>query len=178
MARRIVVTKDDEQTRIGSPKKPNNVVVNKKESKVISVTSVGPRGPRGYPGGTLWTQTGSFRSTTNNLQVTGSFSATEFYGSGVGLYNIPTSSIVDFNQAVSQSLFPFYGKAEITGSIELQRPSVIAGLDFFIIRSGSFNAVTVTSDGVLKLGEFEELPTAVAGGLAYSQNNFWVGTED
>lgn len=177
MSKRIIVTKDDEQTNIRSGKTPNNIVVVKKDTKVVNVATQGKRGPRGHPGGTLWKPTGSFLSTTNNLQVTGSFSATTLIGDGNGIYNIPTSSIVDFNQAVSQSLFPFYGKAEITGSIELQRPSVIAGLDFFIIRSGSFNALTVTSDGVLKLGEFEQLPDAVAGGLAYSQNNFWIGTE-
>ena len=178
MAKRIIVNKDDERTEVKTPKVPNKVVVNQQVSKVVSVNSVGPRGPRGYDGGTLWRPTGSFLSTTNDLQVTGSFSATTLIGDGSGIYNIPTSSIVNFNQAVSQSLFPFYGKAEITGSIELQRPNIIAGLDFFIIRSGSFNAVTVTSDGVLKLGEFDELPTPVAGGLAYSQANFWVGTED
>jgi hypothetical protein len=74
-------------------------------------------------------------------------------------------------------MFPYIGKAEITGSVQILRPNIIAGLDFFIIRSGSFNALTVTSDGVIKLGEFNELPPPVAGGLAYSQANFWVGIE-
>lgn len=178
MSKRIIISKDDEKTQVSSPKAPNKVVIRQDGTKVVSVNSVGPRGPRGYPGGTLWSQTGSYRSTTNNLQVTGSFSATEFFGDGAGLYNIPTSSIVDFNQAVSQSLFPFYGKAEITGSIELQRPNIIAGSDFFIIRSGSFNALTVTSNGILKLGEFQDLPPAVPGGLAYSKANFWIGVEE
>lgn len=178
MSKRIIVTNDEEKTTLGTVKVPNKVVVNQQVSKVVQVASVGPRGPRGLDGSSVFKPTGSFLATNNDLQVTGSFSATEFYGNGAGLYNIPTSSIVNFNQAVSQSLFPFYGKAEITGSIELQRPNIIAGLDFFIIRSGSFNAVTVTSDGVLKLGEFDELPPPVAGGLAYSQANFWVGTED
>ena len=178
MSKKIIVSKDDEQINIKSGKTPNNVVVVKPDTKVVTIVSQGKRGPRGLDGASVFKPTGSFLVTNNDLQVTGSFSATEFYGNGAGLYNIPTSSIVNFNQAVSQSLFPFYGKAEITGSIELQRPNVIAGLDFFIIRSGSFNAVTVTSDGVLKLGEFDELPPPVAGGLAYSQANFWVGTED
>lgn len=177
MGKRIIVTNDDEQKKVGSVNAPTTVVVQRDTTKVVSVSSVGPIGPRGYPGGTLWAQTGSYRSTTNNLQVTGSFSATTLLGDGSGIYNIPTSSIVNFNQAVSQSLFPFYGKAEITGTLELQRPNIIAGLDFFIIRSGSFNAVTVTSQGVLKLGEFDQLPEPVAGGLAYSQSNFWVGVE-
>lgn len=154
-----------------------NVTVVQGESKVITVTGAGPRGPKGRAGDNLFRPTGSFFSTQNDLQVTGSLFATTFRGDGNALYNIPTSSIVGLHESVSQSLFPFFGKAEITGSIELRRPDVIAGLDFFIIRSGSFNAITVTSDGVLKLGEFEQLPEPVPGGLAYSQANFWVGVE-
>ncbi len=146
-------------------------------NQVVTVNALGPRGPRGFDGAAVFKPTGSFLNATNDFQITGSLYATNFFGDGNGLFNIPTSSIVGFNSAVSQSLFPFTGKAEITGSIQLSRPNIIAGLDFFIIRSGSFNALTVTSDGILKLGEFEELPPAVAGGLAYSQANFWVGLE-
>jgi hypothetical protein len=154
-----------------------NVTVSQGESKVVTVVGAGPRGPKGRAGDDLFRPTGSIYSTQNDIQVTGSLFATTVSGDGNGLYNIPTSSIVGLHESVSQSLFPFIGKAEITGSIQLQRPDIIAGLDFFIIRSGSFNAVTVTSDGVLKLGEFEQLPDPVAGGLAYSQANFWVGVE-
>ena len=154
-----------------------NVAVSQGESKVVTVSSVGPRGPKGLDGSSVFKPTGSFLTSTKDFQVTGSFFATTFRGDGNALYNIPTSSIVGLHESVSQSLFPFFGKAEITGSVELRRPDVIAGLDFFIIRSGSFNAVTITSDGVLKLGEFEQLPEPVPGGLAYSQANFWVGVE-
>lgn len=155
----------------------NVVVTRDGTTKVVTVNGVGPRGPKGDQGDNLFTKTGSFYSTTNDLKVTGSLFASTFFGDGNGLYNIPTSSIVGFNGAVSQSMFPFIGKAEITGSIQLLKPNIISGLDFFIIRSGSFNALTITSEGVLKLGEFDELPAPVAGGLAYSQANFWVGIE-
>jgi hypothetical protein len=177
MSKKVIITNDDDQISISSRNSPNTVVVTKPDTRVVTVNAVGPRGPRGFLGGTLFGQTGSFYTTTNNLKVTGSLYATEFFGDGNGLYNISTSSIINFNSEVSKSMFPYIGKAEITGSVQILRPNIIAGLDFFIIRSGSFNALTVTSDGVLKLGEFDELPPPVAGGLAYSQANFWVGIE-
>lgn len=166
MANKVIVTNER-----------NVVITADTTTKVVTVNGVGPRGAKGADGAGIFIATGSSLNATNNFQITGSLFATTFFGDGNGIYNIPTSSIVGFNSAVSQSMFPFIGKAEITGSIELLRPNIISGLDFFIIRSGSFNALTVTSDGVLKLGEFDELPTAVAGGLAYSQANFWVGIE-
>jgi hypothetical protein len=175
MSRRIVINNDDERITLNSRSSPEIVVVSKNETKVVTVSSVGPRGPRGFLGGTLFGQTGSFYTTTNNLKVTGSLYASQFFGSGNGLYNIPTTSIINFDSEVSKSMFPYVGKAEITGSVQILRPNIIAGLDFFIIRSGSFNALTVTSNGVLKLGEFNELPPPVAGGLAYSKANFWIG---
>jgi len=175
MSRRIVINNDDERITLNSRSSPEIVVVSKNETKVVTVSSVGPRGPRGFLGGTLFGQTGSFYTTTNNLKVTGSLYASQFFGSGNGLYNIPTTSIINFDSEVSKSMFPHVGKAEITGSVQILRPNIIAGLDFFIIRSGSFNALTVTSNGVLKLGEFNELPPPVAGGLAYSKANFWIG---
>lgn len=177
MSKKIIVHDSDESTSLNIQPTNNNLVIVKPETRVVTVNSVGPKGAKGDDGESIFSKTGSFYSTTNNLKVTGSLFATTFFGDGNGLYNIPTSSIVGFNNAVSESMFPFIGKAEITGSIELLRPNIISGLDFFIIRSGSFNALTITSEGVLKLGEFDELPPAVAGGLAYSQANFWVGIE-
>lgn len=175
MSSKIIINNDDDRITLNSRSSPNIVVVSKNETKVVTVNSVGPRGPRGFLGGTLFGQTGSFYTTTNNLKVTGSLYASQFFGSGNGLYNIPTTSIINFDSEVSKSMFPYVGKAEITGSVQILRPNIIAGLDFFIIRSGSFNALTVTSNGVLKLGEFNELPPPVAGGLAYSKANFWIG---
>jgi hypothetical protein len=178
MSKKVFVTNDDnDQISISSKNSTNTVIITKPETKVVTVSAVGPRGPRGFLGGTLFGQTGSFYTTTNNLKVTGSLYATEFFGDGNGLYNIPTSSIINFNSEVSKSMFPYIGKAEITGSVQILRPNIISGLDFFIIRSGSFNAVTVTSNGVLKLGEFIKLPTPVVGGIAYSKSNFWIGIE-
>jgi len=177
MSKKVVIHDNDEQSSLNISPTNNNVIIVEPRTRVVTVNGSGPRGPKGDQGDNLFTKTGSFYSTTNNLKVTGSLFATNFFGDGNGLYNIPTSSIVGFNSGVSQSMFPFRGKAEITGSIQLLKPNIISGLDFFIIRSGSFNALTITSEGVLKLGEFDELPAPVAGGLAYSQANFWVGIE-
>lgn len=154
----------------------NTITVLDSKTKIIKVTGRGPRGPKGNDGGTVFKPTGSFLSTTSDLQITGSLSATSFYGSGTGLTNIPPSGISNFYNEISQSMFPYQGRAEITGSFDLILGNSPSN-NFFIIRSGSLNALTVTDQGVLRLGEFNTLPTPVAGGLAYSQANFWVGIE-
>jgi len=53
-----------------------------------------------------------------------------------------------------------------------------AGTDeFFLIRSGSFDAIKTDSDGVMVLGAFTFTPTARAGGFYYdsSDDEFYLG---
>ena len=49
--------------------------------------------------------------------------------------------------------------------------------DFFLIRSGSFDAIKTNSEGVMILGAFTFTPTARAGGFYYdnSDDEFYLG---
>ena len=64
--------------------------------------------------------------------------------------------------------------AQFTGSVSLQSGNVN---DFFLLKSGSFDSLTVNGQGVLTLGGFSFDPTAVAGGVYYSSNDneFYLG---
>ena len=50
--------------------------------------------------------------------------------------------------------------------------------DFFLIKSGSFNALNVNQDGVLNLGGFSTEPSVIEGGFYYNtdENEFYLGT--
>ena len=50
-----------------------------------------------------------------------------------------------------------------------------SGDDLILIKNGSDQGIKVTSEGVLQLINFSSLPSAVAGGIAYSSNEFYVG---
>ena len=48
--------------------------------------------------------------------------------------------------------------------------------DFFIIKSGSFLAAQINSEGVMVLGKFDTPPTPVTGAMYYSSDgNFYLG---
>ncbi len=49
--------------------------------------------------------------------------------------------------------------------------------DFFLIKSGSFNALNVNQNGVLNLGGFSDEPSVVEGGFYYNtdDNEFYLG---
>ena len=48
--------------------------------------------------------------------------------------------------------------------------------DLFIIKIGSNTKLKVNSEGVLELGEFDSFPIAQEGGLAFIQDNLYLGT--
>lgn len=50
-----------------------------------------------------------------------------------------------------------------------------SGDDLILIKNGSDQGIKVTSEGVLQFINFSSLPSAVAGGIAYSSNEFYVG---
>ena len=64
--------------------------------------------------------------------------------------------------------------AQFTGSISLRSGNTN---DFFLLKSGSFDSLTINGQGVLTLGGFSFDPTAVAGGVYYSSNDneFYLG---
>lgn len=81
----------------------------------------------------------------------------------------------------SSAGFPFTGSAEITGSLGVTGSVEFIksedNADFFLIKSGSFSSFKFNNDGVGIFGNFNSLPTAVAGGFAYSGSNFYAGIE-
>jgi len=67
------------------------------------------------------------------------------------------------------------GNIKFSGSLEVT--SVNATNDFFLLKSSSFDSLTVNGQGVLTLGGFSFDPTAIAGGFYYSSasNEFYLG---
>ena len=77
----------------------------------------------------------------------------------LGNVRINTSSVVIYNQS-----------NQIQTKISSEMP------DFFIIKSGSFLAAQINSEGVMVLGKFDTPPTPVTGGMYYSSDgNFYLG---
>ena len=77
----------------------------------------------------------------------------------LGNVRINTSSVVIYNQS-----------NQIQAKISSEAP------DFFIIKSGSFVAAQINSEGVMVLGKFDTPPTPVTGGMYYSSDgNFYLG---
>ena len=77
----------------------------------------------------------------------------------LGNVRINTSSVVIYNQS-----------NQIQAKISSEAP------DFFIIKSGSFVAAQINSEGVMVLGKFDTPPTPITGGMYYSSDgNFYLG---
>ena len=77
----------------------------------------------------------------------------------LGNVRINTSSVVIYNQS-----------NQIQTKISSEAP------DFFIIKSGSFLAAQINSEGVMVLGKFDTPPTPVTGAMYYSSDgNFYLG---
>ena len=72
------------------------------------------------------------------------------------------------------------GNISSSGTVTANALSVKGGAgtdDFFLIRSGSFDAIKTNSEGVMVLGAFTFTPTARAGGFYYdnSDDEFYLG---
>ena len=79
----------------------------------------------------------------------------------LGNVRINTSSVVIYNQS-----------NEVQTKLSSEMP------DFFIIKSGSFIAAQINSEGVMVLGKFDTPPTPVTGGMYYGvDGNFYLGYE-
>lgn len=79
----------------------------------------------------------------------------------LGNVRLTTSSVTIYNQT-----------NEVQTKISSEAP------DFFIIKSGSFVAAQINSEGVMVLGRFDTPPTPVTGGMYYgSDGNFYLGFE-
>ena len=105
-------------------------------------------------------------------------------GSSVAGYQIALPTIID--EAVTGSGgtgagFPFTGSADITGSLQVTGSATfetgIGGNDFFIIKSGSVNPVKFNGEGIMQFANTNFTPSAVAGGIYYSDSQWFLGIE-
>ena len=98
---------------------------------------------------------------------------------GLSAYAAAINTVIDSN--LGGGSFPYTGSALITGSLGITgSANFLKGegeTDFFLIRSSSFTSLKMNSDGVAVFGGFNSLPTAIAGGFAYSASNFYAGIE-
>ena len=91
---------------------------------------------------------------------------------------IVSSSVTYMTQSFSSGSTRFGDSSDdthqFTGSISLNNNGTN---DFFLLKSGSFDSLTVNGQGVLTLGGFSFNPDAVAGGVYYSSNDneFYLG---
>ena len=64
---------------------------------------------------------------------------------------------------------------ELSGNINASSLEVISTdptEDFFLLKSGSLNALKLNNEGVLQLGGFTFTPTAVSGGFYYNDDHY------
>ena len=128
-------------------------------------------------------------STSDSLFLTGyqyvgqtldSFVAALSGSSGGGATPGGADTQVQFNSGGSalggspRFTFNSDGLTKLSGSLQITGSSTS---DFFLIKSGSLDALKVNNQGVLVLGEMNGPPTPVPGGIYYSSSVFYVGVE-
>ena len=108
-------------------------------------------------------------------------------GAGHPTYNASGVHIFVTGSDVTKGLFldsvgnvTSSGNISSSGTVTANALSVKGGVgtdDFFLIRSGSFDAIKTNSEGVMVLGAFTFTPTARAGGFYYdnSDDEFYLG---
>ena len=166
---KVVVTTDEIVT--GSLSLLGNLLIIGRSSFSGSVNFSGSLIPHVVSGNTSLHSIGSSTAAWQDVYVSRSLSfvndssgvVAEVFGGDeyiqLGNVRINTSSVVIYNQS-----------NEIQTKISSEAP------DFFIIKSGSFVAAQINSEGVMVLGKFDTPPTPVTGGMYYSSDgNFYLG---
>jgi len=116
----------------------------------------------------------------------------------VGAYTLVEESYVNIRDNVNNYVITATGEVDtFQGEPELQfdslnlaiggAPSGLARLEVYhnididnlmLIKNTDTNTgIQVSKEGIFQLLEFSSLPNAVAGGIVYSSNEFYVGTE-
>ena len=165
---KVVVTTDEIVT--GSLSLLGNLLIIGRSSFSGSVNFSGSLIPHIVSGNTSLHSIGSSTAAWQDVYVSRSLSfvdstgvVAEVFGGDeyiqLGNVRINTSSVVIYNQS-----------NQIQTKISSEAP------DFFIIKSGSFVAAQINSEGVMVLGKFDTPPTPVTGGMYYSSDgNFYLG---
>ena len=166
---KVVVTTDEIVT--GSLSLLGNLLIIGRSSFSGSVNFSGSLIPHVVSGNTSIHSVGSATAAWQDVYVSRSLSfvndstgvVAEVFGGDeyiqLGNVRINTSSVVIYNQS-----------NQIQTKLSSEAP------DFFIIKSGSFVAAQINSEGVMVLGKFDTPPTPVTGGMYYSSDgNFYLG---
>lgn len=166
---KVVVTTDEIVT--GSLSLLGNLLIIGRSSFSGSVNFSGSLIPHVVSGNTSLHSIGSSTAAWQDVYVSRSLSfvndssgvVAEVFGGDeyiqLGNVRINTSSVVIYNQS-----------NQIQTKISSEAP------DFFIIKSGSFVAAQINSEGVMVLGKFDTPPTPVTGAMYYSSDgNFYLG---
>ena len=166
---KVVVTTDEIVT--GSLSLLGNLLIIGRSSFSGSVNFSGSLIPHIVSGNTSLHSIGSSTAAWQDVYVSRSLSfvndssgvVAEVFGGDeyiqLGNVRINTSSVVIYNQS-----------NQIQTKISSEAP------DFFIIKSGSFLAAQINSEGVMVLGKFDTPPTPVTGAMYYSSDgNFYLG---
>lgn len=71
------------------------------------------------------------------------------------------------------------GSLSVSGSLQTTKLQVTSSIDedLLLIKNGKGQGIKVNSEGSLELIQYESLPTASQGAIAYSNNDFWIGIE-
>jgi hypothetical protein len=167
---KAVVTTDEIVT--GSVSLLGNLLIIGRSSFSGSVNYSGSLIPYVQSGKTSYFSVGSPDAAWSDVYVSRSLSfvddtgvITQVFGGDeyiqLGNVRVTTSSVTIYNQT-----------NEVQTKISSEAP------DFFIIKSGSFVAAQINSEGVMVLGRFDTPPTPVTGGMYYgSDGNFYLGFE-
>ena len=116
----------------------------------------------------------------DNLTIGGTLTA-HSYVTSESIVNTSSGSTAFGNTADDTHIF--IGDISASGHISasaLELNSVNATDDFFLLKSGSLDALKLNNEGVLQLGGFSFTPTAVSGGLYYDKTDdeFYLGKEN
>ena len=175
MSNRINIIDDGKLLNLAQQGDGKIIVSVKPEVDIVRIIEKGPKGDKGSDGITI--STGSFAITGSNTFrgnqiITGSVTVTD--GTSP-FFIINTNGYVGLNTNTPTTQLDVIGNTYITGGLALNY-GANTGADLFIIRSGSFPAMRVTSEGLLILGAYASLPTAQEGAVAYSASgNFYLG---
>ena len=165
---KVVVTTDEIVT--GSLSLLGNLLIIGRSSFSGSVNFSGSLIPHVVSGNTSLHSIGSSTAAWSDVYVSRSLSfvdstgvVAEVFGGDeyiqLGNVRINTSSVVIYNQS-----------NQIQTKLSSEMP------DFFIVKSGSFVAAQINSEGVMVLGKFDTPPTPITGGMYYSSDgNFYLG---
>jgi hypothetical protein len=155
----------------------NSVNVTHPVTNVVQIIEKGPKGDKGEKGDSVTIDSSSFATTGSNIfngnqTITGSVTVTN--GSSP-FFIINSNGYVGLNTSTPSTQLDVVGNAYITGGLALNY-GAYTGEDLFIIKSGSFPALRVNSQGLLILGAFSVLPSAQEGAVAYSASgDFFLG---